>query len=155
MDLKHKLHVRMLSPSLQRFFSQSSCQAVYIYIHILPGVCAIICVFAAYVYTLVCIYIYRLAKTTTVDYGRPCPARRTSRNTWPADVHAVTTWTCANHWKQNQWIHKHKLHVRMLSPSLQRFSCSLSHLLLGKPLEHQTSGCTCHAQLDYVLLSIM
>ena len=65
----------------QHVFSQSSCQAVYIYIHLLPGVCAIIFVFAAYVYTLVCIYIYRLAKTTTVDYGRPCPARRTSRNT--------------------------------------------------------------------------
>jgi len=98
---------------------------------------------------------YWLAKTTSVDYGRPYPASRTSGSTRQADVHAVTTWTSVNHWKQNQWIHKHKLHVRMLSPSLQRFSCSLSHLLLGKPLEHQTSGCTCHAQLDYVLLSIM
>ena len=62
---------------------------------------AIIYVFAVYVW---CLYIYPLAKTTTVDYGRPYPARRTSGNTRPADVHVVTTWTCANHWKQNQWI---------------------------------------------------
>ncbi len=73
-----------------------------------------------------CIYIYCAHITYRLNSG----------STRPADVYAVTiSEFVLTRGSYHQWIHKHDLLVRMYSQSLQRFPCSLSLPLQGKPLE--------------------